>query len=155
MSDRISEGRGPSGTRRRGEVEITKRLEFSAAHRLYHPDFSDEKNFEVFGICANPNGHGHNYTLDVTVAGEPDPRTGMIIDLKQLKDLLDQLLIQRVDHKNLNLDVPFLEGCVPTVEMLVLRFWEELEGKLPGCALRELTLYESRTNYARYRGGTA
>jgi 6-pyruvoyltetrahydropterin/6-carboxytetrahydropterin synthase len=133
-------------------VEITKRVEFSASHRLFNPEFSDERNWEIYGICNNPNGHGHNYVLDVTVAGPPDPRTGMIIDLKKLKDILDELLIRKVDHKNLNLDVPFLRGCVPTVEMLVLRFWEELDGKLPGCRLHELVLYESRTNYARYRG---
>jgi 6-pyruvoyltetrahydropterin/6-carboxytetrahydropterin synthase len=136
-------------------VEITKRLEFSASHRLFNPEFSEERNWEIYGICNNPNGHGHNYALDVTVAGAPDPRTGMIIDLKQLKDLLDEILIRKVDHKNLNLDVPFLRGCVPTVEMLVLRFWEQLEGKLPGCRLHELVLYESRTNYARYRGAGA
>jgi len=152
MNVSASGGAG-GGARRR--VEITKRCEFSAAHRLYHPDFSEERNYEVFGICANPNGHGHNYTLDVTVAGEPDPQTGMIIDLKLLKDLLDEILIRRVDHKNLNADVPFLAGCVPTVEMLVLRFWDELDGRLPGCTLSELTLYESRTNFARYRGGAA
>jgi 6-pyruvoyltetrahydropterin/6-carboxytetrahydropterin synthase len=135
-----------------GEVEITRQVEFSASHRLYNPEFADEKNWEVYGICNNPHGHGHNYVLDVTLSGRVDPRTGMIIDLKQVKDILDVVLIRRVDHKNLNLDVPFLGGIVPTVEMLVLKFWEELEGKFPGCRLAELTLYESRTNFARYRG---
>ena len=150
--DPRSSAAGPVAPPAGRAVEITKRIEFSASHRLYHPRFSDEKNREVFGICANPNGHGHNYVLDVTVAGVPDPQTGMIIDLKQLKDLLDEILLRHVDHKNLNLDVPFLQGCVPTVEMLVLRFWDRLAGNLPGCRLRELTLYESRTNFARYRG---
>ena len=138
--------------RTRRTVAITKQVEFSACHRLYNPAFTDERNQEVFGICNNPNGHGHNYVLDVTLEGEPDPQTGMIIDLKRLKDILDRILIQRVDHKNLNLDVPFLQGCVPTVEMLVIRFWEQLDGKIPGCTLNELVLYESRTNFARYRG---
>jgi 6-pyruvoyltetrahydropterin/6-carboxytetrahydropterin synthase len=133
-------------------VEITKQVEFSACHRLYNPEFSDERNQEVFGICNNPNGHGHNYVLDVTLGGSPDAATGMIIDLKQLKEILEELLLSRVDHKNLNLDVPFLQGCVPTVEMLVIRIWEQLDGKIPGCTLTELTLYESRTNFARYRG---
>lgn len=133
-------------------VAITKQIEFSAAHRLWNPRFSEERNWEVFGICNNPKGHGHNYALDVTVEGEPDPETGMIIDLKRLKELLDQLLLSRVDHKNLNEDVPFLLGVVPTVENLVIRFWDELEGKLEGCRLAELVLYESRTNFARYRG---
>lgn len=141
----------PSG-RRRHDVEITKRVEFSACHRLYNPSFSAERNQEVFGICNNPNGHGHNYVLDVTLRGEPDPQTGMIIDLKKLKEILEEVLLDRVDHKNLNLDVPFLRDCVPTVEMLVIRFWEELDGRIPGCTLAELVLYESRTNYARYRG---
>ncbi len=133
-------------------VEITKRVEFSACHRLYNPSFSDEKNCEVFGICNNPNGHGHNYVLDVTLRGEPDPATGMIIDLKELKEILDRLVVSRVDHKNLNLDVDFLRDCVPTVENLAIRFWDELDGKIQGCELSELVLYESRTNFARYRG---
>jgi 6-pyruvoyltetrahydropterin/6-carboxytetrahydropterin synthase len=145
-------GDGAESSRLRHEVEITKRVEFSACHRLYNPAFSNERNHEVFGICNNPNGHGHNYVLDVTLRGEPDPETGMIIDLKRLKEILEEVLLERVDHKNLNLDVPFLAGCVPTVEMLVIRFWKELDGKVPGCTLAELVLYESRTNFARYRG---
>jgi 6-pyruvoyltetrahydropterin/6-carboxytetrahydropterin synthase len=136
-------------------VEITKRVEFSACHRLYNPTFSEERNRQVFGICNNPNGHGHNYVLDVTLRGEPDHETGMIIDLKQLKEILEEVLLERIDHKNLNLDVLFLRGCVPTVEMLVIRFWEELDGKIPGCTLAELVLHESRTNFARYRGPRA
>jgi 6-pyruvoyltetrahydropterin/6-carboxytetrahydropterin synthase len=138
--------------RPRHEVEITKQVEFSASHRLYNPTFSEERNRHVFGICSNSNGHGHNYVLDVTLRGEPDPETGMIMDLKKLKDVLQEILLDRIDHKNLNLDVPFLLGCVPTVEMLVIRFWEELDGQIPGCTLAELALYESRTNFARYRG---
>jgi 6-pyruvoyltetrahydropterin/6-carboxytetrahydropterin synthase len=141
--------------RLRHEVEITKRVEFSASHRLYNPTFSEERNRQVFGICNNPNGHGHNYVLDVTLRGEPDPETGMIIDLKRLKEILEEVLLDRVDHKNLNLDVPFLRGCVPTVEMLVIRFWEELDGRIPGCTLAELVLYESRTSFARYGGPVA
>ena len=139
----------------RHAVEITKRVEFSACHRLYNPAFSAERNRRVFGICNNPNGHGHNYVLDVTLRGEPDPETGMIIDLKRLKEILEKLLLKRVDHKNLNLDVPFLSDCVPTVEMLVIRFWEVLDRRIPGCTLAELVLYESRTNFARYRGPQA
>jgi 6-pyruvoyltetrahydropterin/6-carboxytetrahydropterin synthase len=140
------------GTRARTVVYITKQVEFSASHRLYNPDFPDKKNWKVFGICNNPNGHGHNYTLDVTLAGEPDPQTGMIIDLKHLKEILDDLVIDKLDHKNLNLDVDFLRGLVPTVESLVIRIWEQLDGRIPGCRLHELVLYESRTNFARYLG---
>ncbi|MBM3287974.1 MAG: 6-carboxytetrahydropterin synthase [Candidatus Eisenbacteria bacterium] len=143
----------PKPRRRSGPVVyLTKQVEFSASHRLFNPDFSWEKNCEVFGICNNPNGHGHNYVLDVTLAGRPDPQTGMIIDLKQLKEILDALLIAHVDHKNLNLDVDFLQDCVPTVENLVIRFWERLDGRIPGCVLHELSLYESRTNFVRYQG---
>ena len=133
-------------------VEITKKVEFSACHRLFNPDFTEEKNREVFGVCSNRNGHGHNYELEVTVAGEVDPETGMILDLKRLEDILNQILIREVDHKNLNLDVPFLRGCIPTVEVLVMKFWERLEGRIPGGRMRELVLYESRTNRARYCG---
>jgi 6-pyruvoyltetrahydropterin/6-carboxytetrahydropterin synthase len=142
-----------SSSARPGLVEITRQVEFNASHRLYNPEFSDEKNWQIYGVCNNPNGHGHNYVLDVTVAGELDPATGMIIDLKLLKDIVDECLIRQVDHKNLNLDVPFLRGCVPTIEILVLKFWEQLEDKIPHGHLCELVLYESRTNYARYRGG--
>lgn len=141
----------PSSPLRR-RVEITKQLEFSAAHRLWNPEFDDARNWEVFGICNNPNGHGHNYVLDVTVEGEPDPETGMIVDLKRLKDLVDEWLIKQVDHKDLNRDVPFLAGQIPTVENLVIAFWERIAPRLEGCRLSELVLYESRTNYARYRG---
>lgn len=133
-------------------VYITKQVEFCASHRLFNPKFEDARNWEVFGICNNPNGHGHNYTLDVTLAGSPDPETGMIIDLKQLKDVLDDLVVRKLDHKNLNLDVPFLRGLVPTVESLVIKIWEQLDGRIPGCQLHEILLYESRTNFARYRG---
>jgi 6-pyruvoyltetrahydropterin/6-carboxytetrahydropterin synthase len=143
---------GRRGARPKTVVEITKQVEFSACHRLYNPSFPDDRNWKVFGICNNPNGHGHNYVLDVTLSGEPDPETGMIIDLKQLKEILDDLLISRVDHKNLNLDVDFLRDCVPTVENLVIRFWDVLDGRIPDCRLHELVLHESRTNFARYRG---
>jgi 6-pyruvoyltetrahydropterin/6-carboxytetrahydropterin synthase len=144
-----------AAARLRHAVEITKQVEFSACHRLYNPTFSEERNQQVFGICNNPNGHGHNYVLEVTLRGEPDPETGMIIDLKRLKEILAEVLLDRIDHKNLNLDVPFLRDCVPTVEMLVIRFWAELDGRIPGCTLAELVLHESRTSFARYRGPVA
>ncbi len=136
----------------RPNVQITKRVEFSAAHRLFNPELSDEENDEIFGICNNPNGHGHNYVLDVSLRGSPDPRTGMIIDLKMLKEILDSVLVSKVDHKHLNHDVDFLQGLIPTVENLVVRFWDLLDGVIPGCDLDELVLHESRTNRASYRG---
>jgi len=145
-------GQVPTAGRVAKRVAITKQVEFSAAHRLWNPAFDEARNWATFGICNNPKGHGHNYVLDVTLVGEPDPETGMIIDLKRLKEILDEVLILAVDHKNLNEDVPFLRGVIPTVENLVIAFWERLESRLDGCRLSELTLYESRTNFARYRG---
>src|SRR5262245_6506509 len=97
-------------------VSITRRVEFCASHRLFNPKFSDEKNDALYGRCNNPNGHGHNYVLEVTVAGEVDPETGMVMDLKELKKVLDREIIDRVDHKNLNMDVDFLKGVIPTAE---------------------------------------
>ncbi len=154
METKLGAALEPRGAaaRKKAIVFLTKRVEFSAGHRLFNPRFTDQRNRETYGLCNNPNGHGHNYVLDVTIAGEPDPETGMIIDLKILKEILDQVLIRRVDHKNLNLDVDFLAGVIPTVENVLIRFWEELAGKIPGCALHELILYESKTNFASYRG---
>lgn len=132
---------------------ITRKVEFCASHRLYNPLFSDEKNDEVYGKCNNPNGHGHNYVLEVTVKGRVDPDTGMVMDLKALKTLLDAEIIERVDHKNLNTDVDFLDGVIPTAENIVASFWEIIEARLPqGCALHELRLWESDNNLAFYRG---
>ena len=112
-------------------LSVTRRMKFCAAHRLYNPDLSDQENDRIFGVCNNPAGHGHNYVLEVTVAGEPDPRTGMIINLKELKEILNQEVVGKLDHKNLNVDVGFMEGCVPTAEMLATRIWDIIERKLP------------------------
>ncbi|MFQ5449184.1 MAG: 6-carboxytetrahydropterin synthase [Nitrospinaceae bacterium] len=133
-------------------IFITRRLEFCASHRLFNPEFSDEKNAEIFGLCNNPNGHGHNYVLEVTVRGEVAPETGMVLDLKSLKKLIHQEIIQKVDHKNLNVDVDFLKEVIPTAENIAIRFWEILEPKIAHGALHELKLYESERNYVIYRG---
>ncbi len=129
-------------------ITVTRRMTFSAAHRLFNPEFSDAENERVFGLCNNPAGHGHNYTLEVTVAGEPDPKTGMVINLSDLKAILQTEVISKVDHKNLNVDVEFMQGCVPTAEMLAIRIWDQLTGKLPSVELREVTVYESPNNVA-------
>src|SRR5688500_4447699 len=105
-------------------VYVTKRVEFCAAHRLYREDFSAEKNREVFGLCANPNGHGHNYVLEATFQGPIDPEGEMVIHFSSLKRLLEEVVVAPLDHKNLNLDVPFLSGVIPTSENLVVRLWE-------------------------------
>ena len=133
-------------------IYITRKLEFCASHRLYNPEYSDEKNAQVFGLCNNPNGHGHNYVMEVTVRGEVHPETGMVLDLKALKQLVNEEIILKVDHKNLNVDVPFLSDVIPTAENLAIRFWETLESKLEGGELYEIKLYESERNFVIYRG---
>jgi 6-pyruvoyltetrahydropterin/6-carboxytetrahydropterin synthase len=134
-------------------VRITRRLHFSAAHRLGRPEWSQEQNERVFGLCASPNWHGHNYELDVTVEGEVDPETGFVLDLKVLRELVEGLVIQDVDHQNLNLDVPWLEGVNPTTENLVVGIWNRLAGRLPGEArLVRLVLWETPRNYVEYEG---
>ena len=132
---------------------LTRRYDFCASHRLYNPAFSDEKNWEVFRECNNPNGHGHNYELEVTIAGTPDPQTGMVIDLVALDTLLQKHLIQKVDHKHLNLDVDFLHEVIPTAENIVYAFWQELAPAMPQPArLHRLRLLESKNNSAEYQG---
>lgn len=133
-------------------IYVTKRLEFSASHRLYNPNFSDEKNIEVFDKCNNINGHGHNYVLDVTVVGIPDPETGYVIDLKYLKKLVNEELIKYVDHKHLNLDVDFLLNIIPSAENLVVKFWQILEDKIQNGKLYKLALYETANSFVEYYG---
>jgi len=133
-------------------IYVTKRVTFSAAHRLYNPNFSDEENAKVFGLCNNILGHGHNYDLEVTVRGDIHPETGMVIDLTRLKEILMKEIIEKVDHKHLNYDVPFLKNVIPTAENLAVKFWEILEDKINDGELYEIKLYESRNNSVTYRG---
>ena len=133
-------------------IFITRKHEFSAGHRLFNPDFSDEKYKATFGLCNNPNGHGHNYVLEVTLSGEVCNDTGMVFDLKELKKLTQREIIDKVDHKNLNVDVDYLKGIIPTAENLAIKFWELLEPKIPKGRLHEIKLYESERNYVAYRG---
>ena len=133
-------------------VYITRKLDFCASHRLFNPEFTEEKNKAVFGLCNNPNGHGHTYTLEVTIKGEVKPETGMVMDFKHLKELIKTEIILKVDHKNLNIDVPFLEGVISTVENMALAFWNILEPKIKNGVLYEIKLYESERNYVIYRG---
>jgi 6-pyruvoyltetrahydropterin/6-carboxytetrahydropterin synthase len=135
-------------------IYITRKLEFCASHRLFNPEYSDEKNAQVFGLCNNPNGHGHNYVMEVTVRGEVHPETGMVLDLKALKKLVNEEIILKVDHKNLNVDVPFLKGVIPTAENLAIQFWEVLESRLESGQLHEIKLYESERNFVIYRGNS-
>lgn len=133
-------------------IYITRRLEFCASHRLFNPKFSDKENEDVFGLCNNPNGHGHNYVLEVTVKGDIDPDTGMVLDLKTLKKLINREIIDKVDHKNFNMDVDFMEGVIPTAENIAIKFWNILESKMDNATLHELKLYESERNYVVYQG---
>ena len=133
-------------------IFITRKIEFSAGHRLFNPDFSDEKNAATFGLCNNPNGHGHNYVLEVTLSGEVCNDTGMVFDLKELKKLTQREIIDKVDHKNLNVDVDYLKGIIPTAENLAIKFWEILEPKITQGRLHEIKLYESERNFVVYRG---
>ncbi|MBN2355382.1 6-carboxytetrahydropterin synthase [candidate division KSB1 bacterium] len=133
-------------------VYVTRHLHFSAAHRLHCDQLNDQQNQTVYGLCNNPLGHGHNYELEVTVVGEPDPVTGMVIDLKKLKDIVEKELISKVDHKHLNHEVAFMRGLVPTAENIVVAFWQILKDKFEPCRLYELKLYETPRNMAVYRG---
>lgn len=133
-------------------VSITRLLRFNAAHRVYNPALSDEENDRLFGKCNNPNWHGHNYTLEVTVEGTVDPRTGYVIDLGDLKQVAERELIVHLDHKNLNLDVPFLSGIIPTTENLVLACWRILAPHVAPARLSKLRLWETENHYVDYDG---
>ena len=131
---------------------VTVRSHFCAAHRLYRSDWSQARNHEIFGECANLNGHGHNYDLEVTVEGPVDPATGMVLDMKALKAILQREVTGPMDHKNLNLDVAFLEGVIPTAENIAVAIWRILEPRIPEGRLVSIKLFESGNNYVEYRG---
>jgi 6-pyruvoyltetrahydropterin/6-carboxytetrahydropterin synthase len=124
-------------------IRITRKIEFSAAHFYHNPNFSAEENRRVFGKCNNPHGHGHNYVLEVTIAGEPDPTTGMVLDLKELKDILQAEVMERMDHRHLNYEVPELAGQIPTCENIAALIWKLLEPKIKSGKLDRVRLYES------------
>lgn len=135
-------------------VYITRRERFSAAHKLAHPDWSDEKNNETFGKCSNPNWHGHNYILWVTVKGEPKPSTGFVVDLSALGDVIKEKVIQHVDHKNLNMDVPFTKHLMTSTENLAIAIWNELKDSVIelGAELHSVKISETENNYVEYFG---
>ena len=135
-----------------GIVYITRREIFAAAHRLFKPELSDEENLKLFGKCSNPNWHGHNYTLEVIVAGEVDPGTGFVMDLKELKEVVRKNVISKVDHKNLNLDTDFMKDKIPTSENIVIAIWNELKDKITKGKLYSVKLYETENNYFEYKG---
>ena len=135
-------------------VYLTRAEHFNAAHKLYNPSWSKEKNDEVFGKCANDNWHGHNYELFVTVKGEPDPDTGFLVDAKKLSTTINQHVIEKLDHRNLNLDVDFMQGKMCSSENLVIEIWNQLQPNLPAnVQLHCIKLYETPRIYVEYFGG--
>jgi 6-pyruvoyltetrahydropterin/6-carboxytetrahydropterin synthase len=136
-----------------GWVYLTRVYDFPASHRLYNPNWSDEQNQKVFQKCNNPNGHGHNYGLEVTVKGILDDQCGMVADIYELDQIVQSVLLNHVDHKNLNVDVPFLKNVIPTAENIVWAFWQQLSPEIPQSArLARLRLIETPNNIAEYQG---
>ena len=134
-------------------VTVTRRLHFNAAHRVHNPALSDAENTTLFGKCNNPNWHGHNYILDVSVRGAVDQHTGYVIDLSRVKEIVTTHVLEKVDHRNLNLEVDFMRGTIPTTENVVVAFWRVLEPALRPARLTRLVLWETVNNYVEYDGG--
>ena len=133
-------------------VTVTRRLHFNAAHRVHNPALSDEENVRLFGKCNNPNWHGHNYMLDVSVRGPIDARTGYVMDLGALKALVEERVVDRIDHKNLNLDVDFMRDVNPTSENIIVAIWRRLADAIMPATLVKLVLWETPNNYVEYSG---
>jgi 6-pyruvoyltetrahydropterin/6-carboxytetrahydropterin synthase len=131
---------------------VTRRVHFNAAHRLHNPACSDAWNQATYGVCNNPNFHGHNYELELTLEGEINPETGYVFDLNRLKDLAQDRLLRHLDHKNLNLDVPWFRTLIPTSENIALVCWRELRTALPVELTLRLRLWETPRNYVDYEG---
>lgn len=137
-------------------VYISRKEHFNAAHKLYNPEWSKEKNYEVFGSCANEHGHGHNFELIVTLSGEPNPQTGFVADMKKLGCIIREYVIEPLDHKNINQDVDFMEGKMASCEVLIIEIWKILAPKIakfaPDAQLYRLRLYETPKNFVDYYG---
>lgn len=133
-------------------VTITRRLLFNAAHRVHNPALSETENQALFGKCNNPNWHGHNYTLDVSVTGPIDERTGYVMDLAELKRVVEREVTEKVDHRNFNLEVDFMRDVIPTTENIVVQMWRVLEPAIAPARLTRLVLWETPNNYVEYDG---
>jgi len=137
-------------------IYVSRQEHFNAAHKLHNPNWSEEKNKEMFGPCANANWHGHNFEIIVTVKGEPDPETGFVVDLKRLSTLIRKDITDKVDHKNLNLDVDFMQGKIASTEILTMEFWKILEPKVREITsvgvLHSIKVYETPRNFVEYFG---
>ena len=135
-------------------VHVSRKEHFNAAHKLYNPAWSKEKNLEVFGKCSNPNWHGHNYTLFVTVRGEVDPSTGFLVNLKDLSALIETQVLEKLDHRNINLEVDFMAGKLASTENLAIGIWNQLQQPIValGASLHCIRLYETENNFVEYFG---
>ena len=133
-------------------IYVTRRAEFAASHYYHNPKFSAEENRRIFGKCNNPHGHGHNYTLEVTVGGEVDPTTGMVMDLKELKKLLEREVLESMDHRFLNMEVPVFATTIPTTENIAIEIWKLLAPKLTLGKLHRIRLYETPDLFVDYYG---
>ncbi len=133
-------------------VSITRLVRFNAAHRVYNPSLSDEENQRLFGKCNNPNWHGHNYMMEVTVEGEVEAKTGFVVNLADIKKIVEREIVDVIDHKNLNLDVPFMSGTIPSTENLVLACWRILAPAIAPARLSKLKLWETENQYVEYDG---
>jgi 6-pyruvoyltetrahydropterin/6-carboxytetrahydropterin synthase len=135
-------------------IYITRRERFNAAHKLFREDWTEEQNMEIFGKCSNPNWHGHNYELFVTVKGEVDPKTGFVMDLKELKQIIKKYVTDKLDHKNVNLDVDFMKGKMASTEVLTIEIFKQLKTPVEthGVKLYKIKLCETENNYVEYMG---
>lgn len=133
-------------------ILLTRKADFAAAHFYWNPEWSDEENRRVFGKCANRQGHGHNYTLEVTVKGEVDPVSGFVVDLKDLKEILEREVVSVYDHRHLNHEVPEFKNMQPTTENIALAIWRRLDGKIPGAQLHRVRVYEAADLFADVYG---
>jgi 6-pyruvoyltetrahydropterin/6-carboxytetrahydropterin synthase len=135
-------------------IYLTRRERFCSAHRMFRPDWDDEKNAEYFGLCSNPNWHGHNYELFVTVKGEVNPETGLVVNLKDLGTLIKSLIISKLDHKNLNIEVDFLKNKIISTENIAIAIWEELNPHIKnlGIQLHKVKVIETENNFVEYYG---
>ena len=133
-------------------IFLTRKAEFSAAHFYWSSTLSEAENHRIFGKCANRNGHGHNYTLEITVVGEIDPITGFVVDLKQLKDILEKEVVSVYDHRHLNLEIPDFATTVPTTENITIAVWRRLAGKIPNATLHRVRIYETPDLFADFYG---
>ncbi len=133
-------------------IYLTRKTEFSASHHYHNPEFSSEENQRIFGKCNNPNGHGHNYTLEVTVKGEIDPESGFVVDLKEMKEIMNREVVDAMDHRNLNKEVPEFAKQIPTTENIAIAIWKRLEPKLKVARLHRVRVYEMQDLFVDYYG---